>query len=124
VYELTPSGAGYSATLHSFEPKGPDSPNTTLAFGPSGTLYGTSQNGGGHKGVTDQGTVFAVRTTGSTVTTELLHRFPGHLGSTDGFAPTGVLVDAAGVIYGTTSSGGGNGCYENGCGIVFKLTPE
>jgi uncharacterized repeat protein (TIGR03803 family) len=124
IYSLTPSGSGYAAALHSFEPKGPEGPDTPLVFGPSGTLYGTSENGGGRKGLDGQGTAFAVHTTTGSVTTDLLHRFPGHVGSTDGYAPNGVIVDAAGAIYGTTRLGGGNGCFENGCGTVFELTPQ
>ncbi|HUK73987.1 MAG TPA: choice-of-anchor tandem repeat GloVer-containing protein [Candidatus Bathyarchaeia archaeon] len=39
----------------------------------------------------------------------------------DGGAPyTGLTIDRAGNLYGTTASGGGGGC-QNGCGIVFKL---
>ncbi len=124
VYKLTPSGTRYSATMHYFEPEGPAMPDTPLVAGPSGTLYGTSDNGGGNRGLDGQGTVFAVHATASTLTTELLHRFPARLTSQDGLGPNSIIVDAAGAIYGTTSRGGGNGCYENGCGIVFKLTPE
>jgi uncharacterized repeat protein (TIGR03803 family) len=123
VYKLTPSGTRYRATVHSFEPKGPETPDTPLVAGPSGMLYGTSDNGGGHRGLDGQGTVFAVHVTASTLTTELLHRFPARLTSQDGRDPNSIIVDAAGAIYGTTSRGGGNGCYENGCGIVYKLTP-
>lgn len=40
---------------------------------------------------------------------------------TDGAAPTATLIeDAAGNLYGTTSSGG-SGCGGSGCGVVFKL---
>jgi uncharacterized repeat protein (TIGR03803 family) len=121
VYRLTPSGTGYDATVHSFEPKGPETPGSHLVAGPDGTLYGTSVNGGGPNG---QGTVFGVRSTASTFTLALVHRFRQRLASEDGRSPNGIIVDAAGAIYGTTSAGGGNGCYENGCGVVFKLTPK
>jgi uncharacterized repeat protein (TIGR03803 family) len=121
VYKLTPSGTGYGATLHYFEPKGPETPDTPLVFGPSGMLYGTSDNGGGPNG---QGTAFAVRSTASVFAPELVHRFTSRLASRNGFSPNSIIVDAAGAIYGTTTLGGGNGCYENGCGVVFKLTLE
>jgi len=41
----------------------------------------------------------------------------------DGSYPTGVTMDAAGNLYGTTAGGGGNTC-SLGCGVVFKLDPS
>ena len=51
----------------------------------------------------------------------ILYRFTG---GTDGGAPSsGLIMDAAGNLYGTTSSGGDlNQCSNLGCGTVFKLT--
>ncbi len=124
VYELTPSGSAYHVTVRSFEPKGPETPESPLFLAPDGLLYGDSVNGGGHSGKDGQGTVFTVRPTASRPGLALLHRFPGIFGSADGRSPFGgVIVDPTGAIYGTTSYGGGNGCYENGCGTVYKLTP-
>jgi uncharacterized repeat protein (TIGR03803 family) len=41
---------------------------------------------------------------------------------TDGASPVaGLIMDAAGNLYGTTSSGGGNRCRGYGCGTVFQL---
>ena len=48
-------------------------------------------------------------------------------GAPDGANPLGgVYVSASGSIYGTTGNGGitGNPCYDNGCGILFKLEPS
>jgi uncharacterized repeat protein (TIGR03803 family) len=43
-------------------------------------------------------------------------------GGADGFGPdTGLVVDAAGNLYGATYRGGG-GCNGDGCGTVFELT--
>src|SRR5580704_9252321 len=35
---------------------------------------------------------------------------------------SGVTLDAAGNIYGTTPQGGGSGRCGNGCGVAYKLT--
>jgi uncharacterized repeat protein (TIGR03803 family) len=51
-----------------------------------------------------------------------LHTFTGENG--DGISPyAGVVVDANGVLYGTTELGGAQPCDHNGCGVVFSLTP-
>jgi len=34
----------------------------------------------------------------------------------------GLVMDSAGNLYGTTSTGGGNANCNNGCGTVFKLS--
>ena len=49
----------------------------------------------------------------------MLHRFAG---GNDGAIPTaGVVLDAAGNVYGTTEDGGGTSC---ACGTVFELSPQ
>src|SRR5580658_8398127 len=49
----------------------------------------------------------------------ILHSFR----TTDGSAPgAGVVEDAAGHLYGTTSGGGGGNCGGGGCGTVYELT--
>jgi len=60
-------------------------------------------------------------------TETVLHSFAG--GATDGAFPNaGLILDASGNLYGTTTEGGPSGCYhlfygviENPCGVVFKL---
>src|SRR5207302_4838888 len=57
-------------------------------------------------------------------TFKVLHRFTG---GTDGAEPVlgGVIFDAAGNLYGTTTIGGNPSCgNSNGCGTVFRLTPN
>jgi uncharacterized repeat protein (TIGR03803 family) len=44
-------------------------------------------------------------------------------GGTDGQAPEGLTVDAAGRIWGITSEGGNMSCAPFGCGTVFVLLP-
>jgi uncharacterized repeat protein (TIGR03803 family) len=108
--------AGRQILLHSFG-GGTDggNPNAGVVSGPAGNLYGTTYYGG----VTDGGTyssgcgvVYKIDTSGHHT---VLYRFTG---GTDGGAPSGVILDAAGNLYGTAYSGGGD--HE---GVVFKLTP-
>jgi len=81
--------------------------------GVDGNTYGVTQLGGSF----DYGTVFEINAAGNKKT--ILHSFLG----SDGLYPVGGLMqDAAGNLYGTTSDGGaaeGGGC-EHGCGVVFK----
>jgi uncharacterized repeat protein (TIGR03803 family) len=50
----------------------------------------------------------------------VLHKF----GGVDGALPSaGLVVDAAGSLYGVTEYGGTSQCGGHGCGAVFKLTP-
>jgi len=97
-------------------------PGGNLSIDASGNLYGTTQLGGA-KGF---GTVFELTPTSSnTWRQHLLHAFTDANG--DGAQPSAPLTLGSGVIYGATTSGGGNtGCstiYNAvGCGTVFKLT--
>jgi len=78
------------------------------------TLYGTTSTGG-HSG---NGTVFKLQTTG--VGFKVLGTFPGadtNEFNTIGFAPQAQLFLSAGVLYGTTPSGG-----AAGDGTVFQIT--
>lgn len=81
----------------------------------AGNLYGTAQSGGSF----NFGVVFKVSPTGQQT---VLHHFTG---KADGGYPTaGLIQDAAGNLYGTTS-GGGVRCIASGtgCGVIFKLDP-
>jgi hypothetical protein len=42
----------------------------------------------------------------------------------DGLTPNGLIRDATGNLYGTTTDGGGDGCGGIGCGVAYKLTPD
>jgi uncharacterized repeat protein (TIGR03803 family) len=80
--------------------------------GPDGNFYGTATRGGAY----GMGTVFEEATpTSNRSNGKALHSFSGADGSTpDG----GVVFDAQGNLYGTTSWGG-----ANNAGIVFELSP-
>jgi len=74
-----------------------------------GNLYGATSEGGSFS----NGTVFKLNTSGQET---VLYSFTG---GADGSQPdAGVVLDSAGNIYGTTSSGGAGCSY---CGVVFVL---
>ena len=84
-------------------------PDAALVTDKAGNLYGTTQFGGS----SDLGTVFKIDPSG---TETVLHSFTGP--PSDGRDPTGLLIDAAGNLYGT----GGGGSSSRG--TVFKVEPS
>ena len=103
--------AGNLTVLHTFGSQYPDgfSPCAGLVADKAGNLYGTTIIGGTH----EWGTVFKLDTAG---TFSVLYSFAN---SPDGANPyAGVVLDAQGNLYGTTSSGG-----AFNYGTVFKLNP-
>jgi len=116
VFELSPSQNGpWTLTdLHVFT-GGVDGgdPICPLAFDAAGNLYGTTSLAGKY----GYGNVFELSPTGDgTWKGQVLHQFTG---GKDGGAPTaGVILDAAGKLYGTTTKGG-----AYGFGVVYRLTP-
>ena len=55
--------------------------------------------------------------------TDVLHHFTGGKEETDPWAA--LIFDQAGNLYGTTRKGGNlSYCDGQGCGVVFKLTPD
>jgi uncharacterized repeat protein (TIGR03803 family) len=116
VFELTPSGSGWTAnTLYSFTDSSDGGyPYGGLTFDQSGALYGATISGGQAGG----GTVFKLTPSGDTWTYSLVYSFNGPGGAYCG--PTANLItDGAGNLYGTTLCDGGFGK-----GSVFKLTPS
>lgn len=118
VFELAPSGSGYSEhILHSFSLSGDGAnPNAGVILSRNGVLYGTTVNGGGlgscSTGIQHGcGTVYSIETSGQE---RILYRFKGQ---SDGAGPEGgVILGKNGTLYGTTSGGG-----AYGLGTVFLL---
>jgi uncharacterized repeat protein (TIGR03803 family) len=116
VFKIDKSGK--ETVLYSFTGAngGPDgaSPLGGVILDASGNLYGSTAYGG----LGNTGTVFKIDAAGKET---VLYRFTGgNNGSTDGKNPMGGLVmDAAGNLYGTTSIGG-----TNGAGTIFKVDPH
>jgi uncharacterized repeat protein (TIGR03803 family) len=110
VYELSPSGSGWTErVIHSFT-GGSDGghPFAGLTFDQAGNLYGATSDYGTSGG----GTVFELSTTFT-----VLHSFSGPAGNSCGPAAS-LFIDSAGNLYDTTSCDG-----SRGYGSVFKLTP-
>jgi hypothetical protein len=126
VWRMLPSGR--EKVLHSFaffrHPRDGQTPLSPLVLDPlTGTLYGTTYNGGtgtvcgGNGG--SCGTIYSVDRQGGHY--QVLWEFP-HGGPA---APEGQLVFHDGALYGT-SYDGGKPCSDQhylGCGTVWKLTP-
>ena len=117
VFELIPNNGKWTEKLlHSFHGKGDGAlPQAGLIFDAVGNLYGTT--GGG--GLTDDGfgTVFELVSDSGQWTENVLYTFSGR---GDGGSPdAGIIFDAAGNLYGTTSVGGTGGSN----GTVFAVTP-
>ncbi len=123
VFKLAPNpdGTWTEHVLHRFT-GGADgaAPGAGVILDAAGNLYGTTAFGGSD----GWGTVFELMPNpDGTWTEHVLHTF---MGGTDGAVPfAGVILDAAGNLYGTTYSGGSSTCMNDwgpGCGVVFKLT--
>jgi uncharacterized repeat protein (TIGR03803 family) len=117
VFRLVPAHGTYQETvLYRFagDPDGA-TPTGNVIADAAGTLYGTTMHGG-----EGYGSVFAVSCAHAVCSERVLYRFRGGM---DGALPVdgdGLLADAAGSLYGTTSAGGNMAC-TSGCGTVFAL---
>jgi uncharacterized repeat protein (TIGR03803 family) len=127
AFELARTTTGYSErVLYAFA-GGADGeyPEATLLIGPRGTLYGTTNQGGGTtcNSGTGCGTAFALTPGPGRYTETLIHRFLLNGDLTDGYFPNAELVAGPdGTLYSTTLAGGFQNSY--GFGTVFALTPS
>jgi len=120
VFSLTPpasaGGAWTEAVLCAF--KQTNRPQSSLAIGRGGVLYGTTPNGGRHVA----GIVFSLRPGAAGVwTLTVLHSFNlNHSGQ--GLYPSGVVIGSGGVLYGTTTGSPSHSPPSYTRGTVFSLT--
>jgi uncharacterized repeat protein (TIGR03803 family) len=117
VFRLSPGKSGWTKkVLFPFTPDNSatagNAPAGGLVLDTAGNIYGTTIQGGAN----DMGTVFELTPVGKGKYQEkVLWSFNG----TDGSGPqSGLILDSAGNLYGTTPTGG---LYGNG--VVFKVTP-
>ena len=122
VFELTPSdGKWKESVLLRFKGMPGILPTAGLILDAGGNLYGTASGSLGGNGM-----VFKLtRGANGKWNVSVLHAFTG---GNDGQEPWGGLVlDAAGDLYGTTAFGGGygscKGYFQSYCGTVFELSP-
>jgi uncharacterized repeat protein (TIGR03803 family) len=129
VFELSHSGGGWKKTiLYQFLGGATDGedPTAGLIFDAAGNLYGTTLGGGIHGGNNcgiGCGGVFELSPSSRGWKESVLYFFTETHG--DGAIPFGgLVVDAAGNLYGTTYSGGtqSEAC-GIGCGTVFEISP-
>jgi uncharacterized repeat protein (TIGR03803 family) len=117
VFKLAPNadGSWTESVLYSFL-GGHDggNPDASLIFDQTGSLYGTTVDGGAQ----GNGTAFVLTPNADGSWTEsVLYPFTG--GKDGGGPRAGLIFDQAGSLYGTTPYGG---CDD--CGVVFELTRQ
>jgi uncharacterized repeat protein (TIGR03803 family) len=125
VFKLSPPAATGDAWIQTLLYSFPGSaagagPTASLVADAQSALYGTTSAGGGGSGCPDGcGTVFKLTPPDLTPpdgvsqwSQTVLYRFQGGSGGSD--PETGLIIDTADALYGTTLAGGGT---------VFKLTP-
>jgi uncharacterized repeat protein (TIGR03803 family) len=115
VFELSPTTPGHwrETTVQSANGTDGQTIQCNLVFDTAGNLYGTTYQGGAN----NKGTVWELTPQPDGTWTEtILYNFTGQ--ADGGFPPGGgVIFDAAGNLYGTTSKGG-----ASGKGTVFELS--
>jgi uncharacterized repeat protein (TIGR03803 family) len=110
VYQLAPSGSGWTETVIYDFPNSSDGrwPVGGLVFDSAGNLYGATEVGGSGGG----GTVYKLTNSNGQWVFTTIYSFTGHAGPY-----SKLTMDAAGNLYGAT-----NGDGSAGVGMVFKLT--
>ena len=112
VFHVGTNGESHAA-LHYFGRFALDRSKSLAAVvtGPDGSIYGTTQAGGGAGG----GSIFKLSTNGNFT---ILHEF-GSIQHDGGNVVSGLAVGADGTLFGTTASGG-----QSNSGTIYKLNPD
>ncbi len=120
VFELSPSGSGWTETiLYNFTGSNDGiSPYSGLVFDKAGNLYGTTSYGGGAGcGGTGCGTVYELTPSESGWSEQVIYSFQGAGDGAQAYG--GLIFDQSGNLYGGTYDGG-----SGGGGTVYELTPS
>ena len=118
VFKVDPQGN--ETVIYNFQGGPADGgwPTGPLLLAADGSLYGTTDIGGG----SGAGTVYKIDANGNE---SVLYSFTD--GNDGGFPQTGVIADGQGNLYGTTLIGGQQSSlcnYGGTCGVVFELSPN
>jgi uncharacterized repeat protein (TIGR03803 family) len=115
VYELSPkSGGGWKEkVLYSFSAAGADGadPSAGMTIAADGTMYSTTPDGGAF----GAGTVFSLRKTSTGWKQTVIQNLNGS--SNGGYPYEGLMMDAAGNLYGAAPTGG-----ASGQGVIYRLS--
>src|SRR5579863_2858348 len=133
ILTSTASAEWKEKVLYSFQ-GGTDGayPAGGVVFDKQGNLYGATQQGGADNcsPMAACGTVYQLSPPGQkggAWTEAILHVFKGKAFNDGEFPAGGVITDASGNIYGTTSYGGTGDCVllgiKGGCGTVYEFSP-
>jgi uncharacterized repeat protein (TIGR03803 family) len=123
VYKLSlaKNGKWAKKVLYAFE-EPTHWPWAGVVLDASGNVFGTTQVGGQYICGWPCGTVYELSPVGKKYQEKLLWEFNG----TDGWGPqSSMILDDLGNLYGEAVGGSTypSGCYGNGCGVVFEVTP-
>jgi uncharacterized repeat protein (TIGR03803 family) len=122
AFKLAPLGSGKwkETVLYGFGSNGFDVEGG-LVFDGNGNLFGTTAEGGsGYEGcyAGGCGTVFELTGSGNKWKEKVLYNFPNGFGDDGCYPEAGMIIDAAGTLYGTAAGG----CVYNP-GVVFQMRP-
>jgi len=115
VYKLSPkSGGGWTEkVIYNFSATGADgtAPSAGMTFAADGTMYSTTPDGGAY----GAGAVFSLKKTSKGWKQTVIQSLNGS--STGGFPYEGLMMDAAGNLYGAAPTGG-----ASGQGVIYRLS--
>jgi uncharacterized repeat protein (TIGR03803 family) len=115
VYELSPQkGGGWTEkVIYTFSATGADgtAPSAGMTIAADGTMYSTTPDGGAFQA----GTVFSLKNTSKGWKQKVIQNLNGS--SNGGYPYEGLMMDAAGNLYGAAPTGG-----SGGQGVIYRLS--